>query len=126
MSLTVDPQLYHEYDEPPYEVDGPKLYAPAAPFGAAIDAWLAYQEKLAGGCLHNQGGRSNHSGMPTVAGLTQLAEMAGTSTRGLWAWRNGSRAYIEQGCADRLAIALDIPLPMLATEFKSLNAWRKS
>ena len=125
MSLAVDPQLYREYDEPPYDSPQPKLYAPAAPFGEAITAWLERQTRIAGGPLA-YGTRPNGGGQCSIAGITVLADMAGVPSRSLWAWVTGDRAHIEQNCADRLALALDIPLCLLADEFKPLREWRKA
>jgi hypothetical protein len=124
MSLTLDPELQRDYDEPPYSTKQPLLYAPAEPFAAAIQTWLRYQARLAGGALA-AGGKSNGAGQCTIAGAAVLADMAHVPVRSLWAWCNGDRKHIEQGCADRLAIALDIPLPLLADEFRPLQAWKK-
>jgi hypothetical protein len=123
MTLALDPEP-GTYTEPPYTSKQPVLYTLAAPFGDAINHWLDHQTKLAGGCLHTQGGRSNGTGMVPIAGLSTLADMAGIPIRSLSAWRTGERKHIELTCADRLALALDIPLPLLATEFKTLRSWR--
>lgn len=92
------------------------LYAPSAPFGEAIEAWIRYQEHNACGPLGTAKG---------IAGITTLAEMARTSTRKLFAYRSGEAPMIELGAADRLAWALDIPLPLLAEEFKPMREWLK-
>ena len=101
----------------------PKLFAPVAPFAEAIEAWLAYQERLAGGRLNQQVGRNNTTDNVTIAGLGVLAQMAGSSPRTLNGYRRGEYRLIELRAADRLANALDIPLPLLADDFRPQSAW---
>lgn len=99
-----------------------RLYAPVGPFVEAIDAWLRYQTQLANGNLTRQAGKGPDS-MPTIAGIGVLAEMAGTSTRTINDYRHGNVRHIELSRADKLANALDIPLPCLADDFRPINEW---
>jgi len=101
----------------------PQLFAPSRPFAEAIDAWITYQEHLAGGSLNRQIGHPAKTEHVTIAGLGVLAQMAGTSTRTLNGYRRGEYRFIELRAADRLADALDIPLPLLADDFRPQSAW---
>lgn len=80
------------------------LYAPAAPFGTEIDRWLE---------THRRRLRLTENGV----GLEQLAGRADIPTKSLREYRNGGRTLITLVCADRLAMALDVPLWLLAEEF---------
>jgi len=78
---------------------------------------------LAGGSLNRQIGHPAKTEHVTIAGLGVLAQMAGTSTRTLNGYRRGEYRFIELRAADRLADALDIPLPLLADDFRPQSAW---
>ena len=84
----------------------PRLYAPAQPFADAIKAWEHNQRRSNGGRPLNMDPNNQ------VAGLGALAELAGITVRSLWRYTNGESRYIELKLADRLALALDIPLPL--------------
>ena len=102
----------------------PPLYTPVAPFVEAIDKWLAYQTQSAGCELRRQYVGPNS--MPAVAAIGVLAEMARVSVRTLNDYRNGEVGLIELRKADRLALALDIPLPLLADDFRPMHEWLKA
>ena len=97
----------------------PRLYAPAQPFAEAIKAWERNQQRSNGGRPLNLDPNNQ------VAGLGALAELAGITVRSLWRYTNGESRYIELKLADRLALALDIPLPLLADDFQPLHEWRQ-
>lgn len=118
MTLRLDPVLATTYPEPPHAPE-PRLYAPAPPFADAIRGWVRQQEA-------NNGGRPLElDPWNNVAGLSALAELANTTVRSLWRYTNGESKLIELRFADRLALALDIPLPFLAPDFKPMAYWRQ-
>ena len=103
-----------------------QLYAPAAPFAQAINDWLAQREKEAKAspyygitCRTSRRYRTDVSARrrwkPT--GIGQLARRAGLGERALRRYLDGETEWIELDCADRIAMALDIPLWLLADEF---------
>jgi len=97
------------------------------PFADAIDEWLRQQNLSAGGKLNNQRCHPNFDAC-SIAGLRQLADMAGLSVERLREVRYGRQKFITIDRADRIAWALDIPLPLLAEEFVPLavaeRKWR--
>lgn len=97
------------------------LVAPAAPFTEAVRAWVRRQEIEATMPLSQQYRGARHVGHVGVAGMAELAELAGLHEDQIRAIKNGRRQYVELSVADRLAIALDIPLPLLAEDFKPLQ-----
>lgn len=111
--------------EPPFRERREQLYAPAAPFGEAIEAWLERERKR----LKAMPALGYRRGKPGIrrdpfghavdqCNLEELARRAGTTTRNLRRYANGETRWIELCVADRLAMALDIPLVMLADDFK--------
>lgn len=126
MTLHLDPSVQDTFDEPPYSDKREKLYAPSAPFGEAVDRWLDHQQRQIGipvrDARHsNHGNRNLAYWGNDIAGLKQLAELAGMDARQISRYRKGTARFIELGNADRLALALDIPLPLLAENFRTMS-----
>ena len=80
----------------------PGWYAPAEPFAEAIDLWLQRNWRL---------------------GLTDLARSAGTDVRTLRRYRSGESRHIELRQADKLCMALGIPLRCIAEDFRPHAEW---
>jgi len=119
MTLHLDPVLATTHPEPPYHAPVNRLYAPAPPFADAVRDWVRQQEA-------NNGGRPLQlDPWQEIAGLGALAELAGLTVRTLWRYTNAESKLIELRVADQLALALDIPLPLLAPDFQPMGYWRK-
>lgn len=123
MTLYLEPES--DFDEPPFSEKREKLYAPVGPFADAIDHWIDYQRRQTGVSIPDR--RRRYSSLACrdndLAGLNQLAELAGMTARTLCRYRRRDAGVIELYNADRLALALDIPLSLLAEDFKPLGAF---
>ena len=101
-----------------------RLYAPAAPFTQAIRDWVRdYQSRQKGHPFHaitcqDRPSRPKRGGAAIYPGLEILAQDAGTTSRALRRYLNDEIVWIELKHADRLAMALGIPLWMLADDFR--------
>jgi hypothetical protein len=108
--------------EPPHGTRQPQLYTAAAPFAEAIHTWVkAYVSWKRAQPFHWLWTSDDEN---TYA-VRRLAERAGMSRHVVMATYDGSRDTLSLRQADMLAIALDIPLPLLADEFRPLQAWKK-
>ena len=123
MSLALDPVLAADYDEPPYSPRQERVYAPAAPFAEAIEEWLNVRKRrnrTAVADPRTTGARAHHR-----VGTRELAARSGVDTRQIARYLTGEAAWIHLNNADKLALAMNIPLWNLADEFKTMPAWRR-
>jgi hypothetical protein len=125
-ALRLDPELYRDFGEPPYRPGRDYLCAPVEPFAVAVDEWLhRYRarvgaDRFAGITLRN--GRK-----PTQLqdrGIGELAGLTGIPARTIRRYVDREQKFIALQNADRLAIALDIPLILLADEFRTMRRWQ--
>lgn len=92
-----------------------ELYTPAAPFAAAIQEWTSRHDRR----MAPPGAK--------LPGIQALAHLSGIETRTLRAYTTGERPTISLTNADRLALALNIGLWVLADEFTSRDeAYRQA
>lgn len=106
------------------------LYAPAAPFAEAIREWLKLEAQRAkghpfsgvtDGKRRNPGtGRKN-----LYPGIERLALDARLPSKTLHRYLSGESQWILLDNADRLAMALGVPLWVLAEEFTSIRKVRE-
>lgn len=98
------------------------LYAPAAPFAAAMEEWMAIYRKRnrAVRCTKTPQGSTVQ-----MTGLEALARRSGIPARRLRAYQSGESKLIELHNADRLCIALGVALWVLADDFRPMHEWRK-
>jgi hypothetical protein len=97
------------------------MFAPAAPFIAAAEEWVAnYVQRL-----HFQAPAKGMRVPPRQHAIRVLAEEAGMNRDLLVAFMNGERDLIGLAQADKLSLALDIPLRSLAEDFYSLDELRR-
>jgi len=105
-------------------VKNERLYAPAAPFVQAIREWVHdYQQRQKGHPFHaipcqDRPSRPRRGGPAIYPGLELLAQDAGTTSRALRRYLDDEIVWIGLEQADRLAMALNIPLWVLADDFK--------
>jgi hypothetical protein len=85
-----------------------RLYAPARPFAEAIENWRDHQ-------------RMTRTGRD----LNTLARLANIDARRLRGYISGENQWVELVMADRISLALDVPLPVLAEDFKTMPAWKQ-
>jgi hypothetical protein len=98
------------------------LYAPSAPFAEAIEEWQAAHRKRWRGIGNSrtpQGTPVRSNGIEALAGLSRIP------SRRLRAYTSGESMWISIDNADRLCIALNVALWVLAPEFKTMGEWRK-
>jgi len=101
-----------------------RLYAPAAPFTQAIRDWVRdYQTRQKANPYHaitcqDRPSRPRRGGPAIYPGLELLAQDAGTTSRALRRYLDDEIVWIGLEQADRLAMALGIPLCLLADDFK--------
>jgi transcriptional regulator with XRE-family HTH domain len=132
-ALHLDPELYRTFDEPPYRARRECVYAPVEPFAVAIDDWLRrYQASIgatqfAGISLRRPPSPSAHGTRTTRLrdrGIGEIAELTGIPNRTIRRYVNREQAYIAVENADKIAMALGIPLILLAEDFRTLPRWR--
>lgn len=83
---------------------------PAAPLAPYVREWLG---PLQGGLLS---GQAYHGDVIHAAGLHQLAELASTTERTLFAILHGEREQIQRDAADRILSVVDVPFGMVYGE----------
>jgi len=98
------------------------LYAPSAPFAEAMEEWMgAYRRRYR--AIRNS---KTPQGAPVrTNGIEDLAKLSGIPSRRLRAYQTGESRYISIDNADRLCIALNVALWVLADDFKSMGEWRR-
>jgi hypothetical protein len=105
---------------------GTQHVAPVQPFRDAINDWVAREVRRRHGedpylRWHRTGGKPGTPLEVTVA--RYFAEAAGLNRDYFNRLMDGTYTYIDLRRADKLALTLDIPLPLLADEFKSVAEW---
>jgi hypothetical protein len=128
MTLHLDSELYRHHDEPPYRAGRDYVYAPVEPFAHAAADWLhRYQARTGAeqfsGITLRDGRRPTHL---QDRGIGELAKRSGIPGRTIRRYVNREQQLISLQNADRLALALDIPLVLLADEFRTIRRWRKA
>jgi len=100
--------------------DPDHVYADARPFTEAVNEWLErYQQRTYSspwGWMSKQ---------PRRAGLLELGRRGGMPAREIARIADSEMSVIGIGNADKLAIALDIPLCLLAEDFMPLGEARR-
>ena len=90
-----------------------ELYAPAAPFADAMRRWLAdHRARMRARPFLSPASNDRYPG------LEALARDAGFTTRALRRYLDGEAQWIGLDTADRLAMALNVPLCVLADDFR--------
>jgi transcriptional regulator with XRE-family HTH domain len=116
--LTLDPEPVRGYPEPPYDPRRAQLYAPVAPFAAAINEWLGrYQARTGATQFAGITLRNGQKSVMADRGITELANRAGIPARTIRRYITDQQ-WINLQNADKLAIALGIPLCLLADDFR--------
>lgn len=98
------------------------LFAPAAPFVEAINEWQTSYRKhpRAIRCARTPRDAPNRTN-----GMEELSRISGVPARRLRAYQTGESQWIHIDNADRLCIALDVALWILADDFRTMGAWRR-
>jgi len=98
----------------------PALYTPAAPFVEASRDWVrTYVGWRRAQPFHWLWSSDDEK----VYAVRRLAERAGMSRHVVMSVYDGSRDMLSLRQADMLALALDIPLCVLADDFRTLKKW---
>jgi hypothetical protein len=123
--LHMDPDIQMQFDEPPYRERRQLLYAPAAPFMRAIREWLdtheaAFRASPYYGIERQMATIRLRKGQkPRLnQGIGLLGRYCGLETHSISRILNGEQEWVELRTADKLAIGLGIPLPLLADDFR--------
>ena len=101
-----------------------ELYAPAAPFAEAMRRWLdAYRAQMRARPFHaitaeHRPNRPRPGSNDRYPGLETLARDAGFTSKALRRYLDGEAQWIGLDTADRLAMALNVPLCVLADDFR--------
>lgn len=98
-------------------------YTPADEFTIAITTWVEDHQRRMRGSLHAPVQKLKVS--PRDYCLRIIAERAGLNRAIIWRIADGEEPYLTLRQADRLAMALNIPLRCLAEEFKSIAKWEE-
>lgn len=102
---------------------GEALFAPAAPFAEAINEWQAAWRKRNRGLIRSK--RLPKDARYRECGIEELARTSGVPSRRLRAYQTGESQWIHIDNADRLCIALDVALWVLADDFRTMKAWNR-
>ncbi len=110
------------------------LYAPAAPFAEAIREWLALEARRTAGHpfaaittseRHKRARRTPGNPATRYPGIEKLARDARLPSKTLHRYLSGESEWIQLDNADRLTMALGVPLWTLAEEFLPIHEVRR-
>lgn len=110
--------------EQPY-VKREMVYASAAPFAAAIDEWIAAHQRRYRSHRPVRDARTALGGALRTTGIEELARRTGMPAKSIRRYQTGESRIISIDNADRLAMALNVPLSLLTEEFVGLGEARK-
>jgi len=102
--------------------DQPLTYAPATEFTAAVGEWLELHRRRMG--AHATWGWRPRADW-REHGIRLLAERAGLNRALVHRVADGEVDFVTVRQADRLSVALDVPLRCLAEDFRPLAEWQE-